>query len=308
MSLQFLSFKIGENDSLRRVDRVLRKMLKTKSLSNIYASLRKGLVRVNGKKVKSNYLLQSGDDLQMHKSLLDKSCKIVDLKSSQKPFTNQSQSKSKRTILIEKKSLADNMILYSDNDFLVLDKPRFSLVHGVNSLDETVKKIYTETQDKIDSLSFTPGPLHRLDYGTSGIVVFSKSLKGAQNFSKNLRDGKILRFYLAIVLGQAPGSCIFNTPINEKKAFTKLKLLKYFDHKNISLVQIQILTGRKHQIRIHCAKNGLPLLGDTLTLNAKKNKAHYFLHFYKITFNEQILSLPKIIKSPIPKYFFNALN
>lgn len=309
----FTSFKIGKNDSNRRVDRVLRKTLKSIPLSKIYQVLRKGRVRVNGKKIRNNYILKCGDKLQLHNSLLLNEPNLLSVQNNTTSLINGGQASSiisnNHSAKTVTNVLTSESILYRDGDFLILNKKRFSLVHGRGSLDEKVKAEYAKIQSKLQpSLSFVPGPLHRLDAGTSGILVFSQSLEAAQVFSKNLREGKIQRFYLALVLGEVAKTRVFNTPIAGKPACTKMKRLRYFPQKNISLVKVQILTGRKHQIRIHFAKNGFPLLGDKQFAKVAQNYSGYFLHFYKLHFDEKILNLPETITSPLPKYFLNEIK
>lgn len=316
-----MSFKITENDCGRRVDRVLRKLLSDIPLSRIYAALRKGNIRVNGKKTVNNYILQLNDMLAVNAVLLSQNQKFFTRENYPVQKTNgesdaEEQLSTKKILQPEKCSstiLTDKNILYRDDDFLILKKQRFELVHGSGSLDEAVKAEYEyalQHHRRAQSLSFQPGPLHRLDFGTSGIVVFSQSLKGAHIFSEQLRNGKVLRFYFALLVGHCPKKAFFHSPISGKSAATKLQLLQYFPEKNLSLVEIQILTGRKHQIRIHCAKNGFPLFGDAQFGTIRKRKTHsaYFLHFYKMECSEKILQLPKSITCPLPEYFSSVLG
>lgn len=309
----FTSFIITEDDCNRRIDRVLRKFLKDLPLSFIYAALRKSTIRLNGKRVKNNYIVQLGDSIELHNSLFSEKRNLL---SSKKNKPSKLKTRERRANLdssndSEKAKItalpAEN-VLFRDKNFLVLNKKRFSVVQGRGSLDEIVKAEYARN-NSTPSLSFKPGPLHRLDAGTSGIVFFSQSLKASQVFSKALHDGKLLRFYVAIVQGRADDSACFTSPVAGKKACTKSWLVKYYPEKNVSLVKIQILSGRKHQIRIHFAKNALPLLGDgSFGASVKNEKNAYFLHFYKMQFSEKVLSLPEQIYSPIPSYFFEVLG
>lgn len=287
--MEFEEFTVGENDANRRLDRVIRKMFPRVPLSRLYALIRTGKIRVNGKKTHQSAILVQGDVVQAYTLIHQSAAPLPS--SPRKPVSPQ---------------LA---VLYRDADFLVLNKPRHVLVHGKQSLDSAVKAEYTAAlaqSGKKPSLSFTPGPLHRLDGGTSGILVFSQSLRGAQTFSAALRNGKILRFYTALVVGRFSGQCEFQSPVDGKPAHTVMRRLRYFAAENVTLVEIQIFTGRKHQIRIHCAANGFPLFGDAGEAEKNRNGKKlggYFLHFSKMQCLEKVLNLPEILFAPLPAYF-----
>lgn len=330
--MQFENFTIGENDSNRRVDRVVRKMFSSLPLSKIYSLLRTGKIRVNGKKTDKAYLLQVNDILQVVSNIVNNEPESVSMRGStpnqnspqkflKQDFQNFASAKPKTASLpkLNKPQLKQPTlnILYKDNDFLILNKDKNVLVHGRQSLDAVVKTEYaraiTLSKTFQASLSFAPGPLHRLDGGTSGIVVFSQSLVGAQSFSESLKQGKVLRFYLALLEGAFSGEKVFASKIAGKPAKTKMRALSYSKSKNLTLAEVQIFSGRKHQIRIHCSENGFPLFGDKLFAktnhrNYKGKRSSYFLHFYKMELTEKILNLPMQIIAPPPKAFQKILQ
>ena len=231
-------FYIGEDDSGRRLDRVIRKFLGKASLSLIYSAIRKGKIRVNGKKEKEAYLTQKGDEIAMDLSLFSLTG------SGGKSQTNSSV------------SMPD--VLLKTDDLLFINKRAGDIVHGEKSLCEAVSKYFPP---KEKSLSFKVGALHRLDKDTSGILAFSQSLKGAQGFSKALQEGKIGKFYIGITEGR-PSLNEFKSKIDGKECLCLIKVLDFSKEENLSLVLFNLITGRKHQIRIQCSQFGTPLLND----------------------------------------------
>jgi 23S rRNA pseudouridine955/2504/2580 synthase len=174
-------------------------------------------------------------------------------------------------------------IIYEDSNLLILNKPPGVDVHGPASLEEDVRA-YLEPKLP-PSLSFRPGPLHRLDKPTSGGIAFSVSLKGAQQFSALLREGKIRKEYLAVLDGTIEteetweDSLVRDTEMKKsflddgldgdgggggnggaKKALTRIKPLARAGGR--TLVRAEIATGRTHQIRAQAAARGYPLSGD----------------------------------------------
>jgi 23S rRNA pseudouridine955/2504/2580 synthase len=208
-------------------------------------------------------------------------------------------------------------VIWEGNGLLAVNKPSGLDVHGQNSLDSMVRSYLA---DKLpESLSFTPGPLHRLDKPSSGIVVFSTSLEGARLFSSLMHDRKVQKTYIAIVEGIVnieetwQDELIRDTgrkktlvlpkkenPQNSKTAITKVTPLVTMD--NRSLIQLEILTGRTHQIRAQSAFHGHPLIGDVKYGGKNNNKqsksiANIFLHAWKLEF------LDIFIEAPLPEAF-----
>ncbi|UTC68261.1 MULTISPECIES: RluA family pseudouridine synthase [unclassified Treponema] len=288
-------FYIGEDDSGRRLDRVIRKFLENMPLSGIYSAIRRGKIKVNGKKKNGSYLTKKNDEISIDINL----------------FTlTEGSDKNQINSLIPK----PDVILKTD-DLLFVNKRIGELVHGQNSLCDAVSKYFPP---KEKSLSFKTGALHRLDKDTSGILAFSQSLKGAQNFSKALREGKIEKLYIGITEGR-PSLTEFKSTIDQKECLCLIKILEFSKKENLSLVLFNLITGRKHQIRIQCAQFGTPLLNDKKYGSKQKKEISqdlpkkfgsvYFLHAYKLRFNEQFLDkLPNEITAPFPEYFKRAVQ
>lgn len=302
MSKENKIFYIGEDDSGRRLDRVIRKFLGKMPLSGVYSAMRRGKIRVNGKKENGAYLTQKGDEITMDLSLFD----LTD---------NPAMAEINSSTLCKNKSLKGTEkpdVLLKTDDLLFINKRRGELVHGEKSLCETVIKYFPP---KEKSLSFKIGALHRLDKDTSGILTFSQSLRGAQAFSKALQEGKIGKFYIGITEGK-PALNEFKSRIDGKECLCLIKILDFSKEENLSLVLFNLITGRKHQIRIQCSQFGTPLLNDKKYGSKQKkivlqdlSKNTYFLHAYKLSFKEQFLDdLPKEITAPLPENFKRAVQ
>lgn len=297
MSRENKIFFICEDDSGRRLDRVVRKFLGNIPLSGIYSAIRQGKIKINGKKQKGSYLTKKDDEILIDRSLFDPVQSADDnvLKASNKKK--------------ESKPLLKPDIILKTDDLLFINKRSGEVIHGEKSLCEAVLKYFPP---KEKSLSFKAGALHRLDKDTSGILTFSQSLKGAQLFSKALRQGKISKIYLGITEGK-PSLKEFRNKIDGKECLSLVNVIEFSKQKNLSLVLFNLITGRKHQIRIQCAQFGTPLLNDKKH-NPKQKKISpafskivsgtYFLHAYKLIFKESLLDgLPLEITAPLPDRF-----
>jgi len=292
----------GENDKGRRLDRILRKALPDCPLPLIHRLLRQGRVLVNGKPAKPQARLDCGDVVR-----------IPSLKENDTP---------KAAAALPR--LPPPEIIWQGSGLLAVNKPSGLAVHGpttcsasgrinLTSLDEIIRSYLAEKLPP--SLSFKPGPLHRLDKPSSGIVVFSTSIEGARLFSSLLRERKVHKTYLAIVEGTVKKEEIwedelirdkemkktFISPSDSsasKNAVTKIKPLA--NESGCSLILAEIATGRTHQIRAQAASHGHPLAGDRKY--GGSGKGGFFLHAWKLDF------LDISIEAPIPDAFMKKLK
>lgn len=320
--MDFKEFSAGKDDDGRRIDKVIRIFIKKENLSGIYKAIRKGLVKVNNKKVQESYHVKNGDSIKIASFLFEKSDKNAK--------ENSSISSNNKELLIKNLN-----IIFQNEDFLVINKPYNITVHGSEtSLDKIVQDYYDSSAQK-ESISFKPGPLHRLDRLTTGILFFSWSINGARWFCQTMKDHNLKKVYLGIFEGKIKKTeewtdfiekkeATFNNfhtvsvektgKKEAKKAITKVMPLGFGKYNNIdfTLAQIQIFTGRTHQIRAQSASHGFPLLGD-IAYGGKKIKAQrqFFLHAQKICFSKENLlgtNLEQEITAPLPKDFQDFLE
>ena len=304
-----LSLTAAPDDSGRRLDRILRKALRELPLSAIHRLLRKGAVLVDGKSAPADYRIRTGQ------SIIIESENVV-LSGTAEVNAGKSTGTCKLDILFEGAGL------------LVLNKPAGIVVHGTGgrrngSLEDQVRSYL---RPKISpSLSFRPGPLHRLDKPSSGIIAFSTSLEGASLFSALMRERKIKKFYLALVEGSIKSDETWQDELvrdrNRRKTVTEpgadkaksalTRVAPLAENSFCTLILAEIKTGRTHQIRVQAASHGHPLLGDRkygghafpsdFTAGGSAGQG-FLLHAWRMEFPPD-LSLPVLIEAPLPDYF-----
>jgi 23S rRNA pseudouridine955/2504/2580 synthase len=298
-----IELKAGQDDEGRRIDRVLRRALPDYSLSLIHRLLRQGKVCLlsggilHGKPARPADKLHNNDVLHIV---------IHDSAPSPLPPTPL---KAVDAVLPE--------ILWRESGIIVFNKPSGLVTHGNAGLDTLVRAWLS---DKLPpSLSFKPGPLHRLDKPTSGLIAFSETLEGARLFSRLLREHKLVKTYLAIVEGHINGEQTWQDSLVRDKAAKKTFIRDGDSAKNAlthvktlaagascTLVEARIVTGRTHQIRSQSASHGHPLAGD------RKYGGHgsgaFFLHAWKMEFNEPVGGFPPVITAPLPDLFLERIS
>lgn len=213
-------------------------------------------------------------------------------------------------------------ILYEDTWFLVVSKPAGipihpSRLHFTDSLSNGIRFYF----DSI-GLKKKIRPVNRLDLDTSGIVIFAKCEYIQESFIKQMFEKTFKKEYLCIVEGSLEAiSGVINLPIGRKKdsiiercidkingqtAITHYKVLK--EEKNISLLKCLLETGRTHQIRVHTAAIGHPILGDTLYGNKSALISRQALHSYKISCIHPITKENLIFENLLPKDMVKILE
>ena len=168
-------------------------------------------------------------------------------------------------------------IIYEDADIVVVDKPAGAIVHPApghetGSLTEELVKRYPDMAE-VGSVE-RPGVVHRLDIGTSGVMVFARNRSAYIALRRQFESHKtVKKTYLAVVHGSPKTkSGTIDTPVGRDRlsAITHWQVLGR--HDGVSLVEFRIETGRMHQIRIHAAELGCPILGDATYGDAVKNR------------------------------------
>jgi 23S rRNA pseudouridine955/2504/2580 synthase len=289
----------GPDDIGRRADRVLRIYLESLPLGKIYSSLRKGEIRVNGRKIKQNYRIHRGDTIWVRKHL------------SGVPRDNSGISGPDS----DSTGGISHWIIHQNRHILCINKPPGIPVHGRGSLLEKIPR--QEAEQK--SLSFRTGPLHRLDRNTSGIVCFSRSLQGARRFSELLSRGGVTKEYFAVLEGIFPEEAVWKDRLRRdkvrkitepspdgKESVTRIFPLLHREGK--TLVRIILETGRTHQIRAQAASRGTPLWRDA-KYGSGKGGGRYILHAGRLEIPEgdEILGFGELT-APFPASSANRLD
>jgi 23S rRNA pseudouridine955/2504/2580 synthase len=298
-----ITLKTAGDDDRRRLDRILRRALPELPLSLIHRLLRKGRVLVDGRPGEAADRIPSG-------------ALIVIPGEGGKDAPSRSPREGGST---EKPGPAGEglNILREAGGLLFLNKPPGLAVHGPGSLNTLVQS-YLE--GKIPpSLSFKPGPLHRLDKPTSGVIVFSSSLEGARYFSTLLRERRIKKRYLALADGKPDKPAVWEDPLfrdsktnrtlggtaeTAKNARTRVFPLAFSS--GYSLIMAEIETGRTHQIRAQGAIHGFPLAGDR-KYGGSPLKGGFLLHAYTLEFTEPGNTAPLIVSAPLPEQFLKKM-
>ena len=298
-----LTLIAAADDDRRRLDRILRKALRDLPLSAIHRLLRQGAVLVDGKKSDANYRVQCGQTITINS---DSGINTPSSPAPPLPCGDKAE------------------ILFEGAGLLILNKPAGIAVHGKKSLEE---KALSWLSPKLPpSLSFRPGPLHRLDKPSSGIVAFSASLEGAHFFSALMQERKLAKQYLAIVEGIIKKEEVWEDSLardHEKKktfacetccaktALTKISPIT--SNLEYTLILAEIETGRTHQIRAQAAERRHPLLGDKKyggrPLGSPKTPDDFgfLLHAWRMIFPKGS-PLPGIIEAPLPERFKKKLE
>lgn len=285
-------FVLSADDASRRLDRVIRKFLTALPLSRIYAAIRKGNVRVNGRRVSSDYKTAIGDVLTIDRQLLDRSHLSERNSGTGKNSGAACNGRKQKTVPLP--------VLLETDDLLIINKPAGIAVHGAYSVQSILAERLSDSQHTA-SLSFTPGPLHRLDKNTTGVLCFSRTLNGAQWFSHCLRMNMMGKYYLGVVNGCLP-SRLIRTVSGGQEAVTRCFPISYNESLDSSLMLFNLITGKKHQIRKHMQETGHPLAGDKKYGGGRTPAGctGYLLHAWRLSFPERRLEgLPAYIEAPL---------
>ena len=308
-----ITLTAAADDDGRRLDRILRKALAELPLSAIHRLLRQGRVSVNGERAGADRRVRTGESI------------MVDVE--EELLRSARKHTGKEASALE--------IVFEGEGLLVLNKPAGLVVHGPDSLEEQVRS-YLEPKLPA-SLSFRPGPLHRLDKSSSGLIAFSTSLKGARLFSSLMRERKIRKFYLALLEGRIEREEIWEDElVSEKRAKTALSRVRTLAFNTVgnlavgntvgntcyTLALVEIETGRTHQIRAQAAKRGHPLAGDRKyggsrstvgrTAIGSSTVSNFLLHAWRLEFQMEIPQesssdllphWPRSLEAPLPQRF-----
>lgn len=291
-----MKIEIGINEAGQRIDKFARKWLSDVPLGAIFKGIRKGDLRVNGKKVKQNYFLEQGD--------------VVEAKyitSNTKPKRKEEK--------FQDVDYTEMKITYEDENMLIAEKWPGILVHsdkknGEATLTDYVLSYLYQKGEYIPEheITFTPAPCNRLDRNTSGIVLYGKNYQSLKLLNEMIRERKIKKYYNALVKGKIKEgyyeayiskdqdnnlSQVFDTEkSNTKKIAMEVKVLDTVG--SYSFLELHLITGRSHQLRAHLAYLKNPIIGDNKYGDKKLNSffcnkyqlAFQFLYSYKLVFKD----------------------
>ncbi|MBE6823727.1 MAG: RluA family pseudouridine synthase [Ruminococcaceae bacterium] len=285
---------INKNDSGQRLDKFLLKRFKTMPKSLMHKYLRTKYIKLNGKKTTPEVFVNEGDVLTLY-------IKDEFFEETKKEY--EFMKASKKLLLV-----------YEDNNLLLIDKKPGVIVHQDKNYDTDCivnrvqrylfeKKEYDPEADK----AFSPALVNRIDRNTGGIIIGAKNAMALRVLNEKVRTREIRKFYLCVVKGKLKKQkdtlkdyltkneksntvkVSKNETKNSKEIITKYNVISYDKERDLSLCEVELLTGRTHQIRAHMAYIGHPLLGDEKygdkALNRRFHQSSQLLCSYKLIFD-----------------------
>lgn len=296
-----MQYKISIEDNGIRIDKFLAKKENKLSRALIQKIIEGRQVTVNGKVAKQSYKVNI-DDVVEFEIPEPKSTKIIaeDIKLN---------------------------VIYEDDDILVVDKQKGMVVHpGNGNLTGTlVNAVMAHCKDNLSGIGgeIRPGIVHRLDKDTSGIIIIAKNDISHVNISEQIKSRNVKKTYIALVRGEVTANnATIDMPIardknsrikmsvdkNGKQAITHFKVIKRY--KDYTLLEINIETGRTHQIRVHLSEIGHPVVGDEVYSNGKNpyGVKGQMLHSRSIEFTHPRTNKRMNLEAELPAYFQKVIK
>lgn len=296
------NYIVNEEENSKRLDVYIASKDEETTRSSAQRQIEQGNVVVNGKKItKVSYKVSEGDKIEIEE---------------QEPVESELKA---QDIPID--------IIYEDKDIIVVNKPKGMVVHPANGNPDgtLVNAIMAICKDSLSGIGgeIRPGIVHRLDKDTSGLLIVAKNDMAHVNMSEQIKRHEVKKTYIALVRGIVKeNEATIDMPIgrsnsdrkkmavtkNGKNAVTHIKVLKRYD--KYTLLEINIETGRTHQIRVHLAHIGYPVIGDYIYSNGKNEFGivGQCLHAKSLEFKHPITGRDMKLEAPLPEYFEKVLQ
>lgn len=289
-----IEYKVNEGG--KRLDAYVSSQSEELTRTAAQRLIEQGNILVNGKKQKVSYKVSTGDIITIE----EVEAQEIELKAQDIPIE----------------------IIYEDNDIIVVNKPKGMVVHPANGNPDgtLVNAIMAICKDSLSGIGgeIRPGIVHRLDKDTSGLLIVAKNDKAHVNMSEQIKNHEVKKTYIALVRGIVKeNEATIDMPIgrsnsdrkkmavnkNGRNAITHIKVLKRYDR--YTLLEVNIETGRTHQIRVHLSHIGYPIIGDYTYSNGKNEfgVVGQCLHAKQLEFKHPITGQDMKLEAPLPEYF-----
>ncbi len=297
-------FIIQKNEENQRFDKYLKKLLPNASTSFLYKMMRKKNIVINKKKVEGNEKLKAGDVVSI----------FLSDETFEKFHVNLEELK-KEYDALKSLSLKGLKVIYEDEEMIVADKPYNMLSQKASDKDLSANEYLLGYMINKGELSFEeyqtfrPSVVNRLDRNTTGLLLFGKTLHALQKLGEDIRERKIEKYYRAVVAGELKEALELKGYLLKDEKTNKVSYHKeqvegsdYIEtgvkpilcKNGLTLVEIHLITGKTHQIRLHLSTIGHPILGDMKYGDEKTNKKYYeshkvnhqLLHAYRLEFQD----------------------